>query len=209
MQSWFIYLIGFTAQLLFSGRLIVQWITSERQGEVKVPKSFWQLSLIASILLFIYGYLRNDFAIMLGQVITYFIYIRNIQLQHEWVKLSRWIRAFLWIFPFVTLFYYYNNNVIDLDDLFRSSSIPTWLIILGSFSQLVFTLRFVYQWRYSENRHESLLPTGFWILSLIGAILILSYAIFRKDPVLAAGHLMGSVVYIRNIFLYGSRSRAS
>lgn len=209
MQSWFIYMIGFTAQLLFSGRLIVQWITLEKQREVHVPKSFWQLSLLASLLLFIYGYLRNDFAIMLGQVITYFIYIRNLQIQHEWLKLSRWLRVFLWMFPFVTLLYYYNNNVIDLVNLFYLNSIPNWLLVLGAFSQLVFTIRFVYQWRYSENRRESHLPIGFWILSLIGAILILGYAILRKDPVLVVGHLMGSVVYIRNIFLYGSRTRIS
>jgi len=66
----------------------------------------------------------------------------------------------------------------------------------------VFTLRFVYQWIYSERKKESTLPLGFWVISLIGSSLILSYAIIRKDPVLLAGHLFGAVVYIRNIFLH-------
>ena len=77
MSDWIIYSIGFLAQLLFSSRLVVQWLTSEKQKRVITPTLFWTLSLVASFLLFIYGYLRNDFAIMLGQGLTYFIYIRN------------------------------------------------------------------------------------------------------------------------------------
>jgi len=62
-------------------------------------------------------------------------------------------------------------------------------------------LRFVYQWIYSEKNKESSLPFGFWLLSLIGSLMILVYAILRKDPVLLIGHLMGSFIYTRNIFI--------
>ena len=71
MKDWIIYSIGFLAQILFSSRLVIQWITSEKQRKVITPTTFWTLSLIASFLLFIYGYLRLDFAIMLGQSLTY------------------------------------------------------------------------------------------------------------------------------------------
>jgi lipid-A-disaccharide synthase-like uncharacterized protein len=74
-------------------------------------------------------------------------------------------------------------------------------LALGIVSQVVFTLRFVYQWIYSERRKESALPLGFWILSLFGSTLILTYAIFRKDPVLFVGHVLGTVIYIRNLVL--------
>jgi len=67
MESWPIFAIGFLAQLLFSARLISQWFLSEKSKEVETPVLFWKLSLLASILLFTYGYLRDDFAIMLGQ----------------------------------------------------------------------------------------------------------------------------------------------
>ena len=77
MSDWIIYSIGFLAQILFSSRLVIQWITSEKHKRVVTPSLFWVLSLIASFLLFIYGYLRLDFAIMLGQALTYFIYIRE------------------------------------------------------------------------------------------------------------------------------------
>ena len=201
MSNWLIYGIGFIAQILFSSRLIVQWITPEREKKVVTPTLFWTLSLIASFLLFIYGYLRNDFAIMLGQGLTYFIYIRNLQLQNEWQKIHWVARLLLYSVPTLIVLYYFNNNVIDKDLLFKNEAIPQWLLWLGIISQIVFTLRFVYQWIYSEYKKSSSLPFGFWFLSLVGSILILIYAIYRRDPVLLVGHLLGSIIYIRNLIL--------
>jgi lipid-A-disaccharide synthase-like uncharacterized protein len=201
MSNWIIFSIGFIAQILFSSRLVVQWITSERQKKVITPTLFWSLSLFASFLLFIYGYLREDFAIMLGQGLTYFIYIRNLQLQGQWVKFPVVVRYFLFIVPVLITIYYYNNNVIDRDILFKNEAIPLWLLVLGVISQVVFTFRFVYQWIYSEYKKESILPLGFWILSLSGSLLILTYAIFRLDPVLFLGHGLGLIIYSRNIYL--------
>ena len=201
MSSWIVYSIGFLAQILFSSRLLVQWLKSEKEKQVTTPVLFWSLSLLASFLLFIYGYLRDDFAIMLGQSLTYFIYIRNLQLQNQWNRLPKIVRLFLFVFPVLIGIYYFNNNVIDVDNLFRNENIPLWLLILGIVSQLVFTLRFVYQWMYSEKRKTSSLPFGFWMLSLAGSLLILTYAVIRKDPVLLVGHLLGATIYIRNLML--------
>jgi len=201
MSNWLIYSIGFIAQILFSSRLVVQWVTSEKQRQVITPTLFWILSLIASFLLFIYGYLRDDFAIMLGQSLTYFIYIRNLQLQNEWQKFHWSLRLMLYSVPTLIAVYYFNNNVIDRDLLFRNEAIPAWLLWLGIISQVIFTLRFVYQWLYSEYEKKSSLPLGFWLLSLVGSILILWYAINRRDPVLFIGHLLGSIIYIRNLIL--------
>ncbi|MFB0938429.1 MAG: lipid-A-disaccharide synthase-like uncharacterized protein [Candidatus Azotimanducaceae bacterium] len=201
MKAWMIYSIGFFAQILFSGRLLVQWTLSERAKKVITPSLFWQMSLIASFLLFVYGYLRDDFAIMLGQALTYFIYIRNLQLQGEWQKSPKVVRGFLFIFPLLLIIYYYNNNTFDLDNLLRNEAIPYWLLVWGIVAQVVFTLRFIYQWIYSEKNKESILPFGFWMLSLIGSGMILFYAILRKDPVLFIGHIFGSMVYIRNLIL--------
>lgn len=201
MDSWLIYAIGFTAQILFSGRLFLQWFLSEKSKKVLTPTLFWKLSLLASFLLFVYGWLRDDFAIMLGQTLTYFIYIRNLQLQGEWQRSPKLLRWFLLLFPFLVVIYGYNNNSYDLHELFSNEDIPLWLLLLGSIAQVTFTLRFVYQWIYSERHKESSLPLGFWILSLTGAMLIFAYAVFRKDPVLLVGHSLGSVIYIRNIIL--------
>lgn len=201
MSNWQIYIIGFAAQFLFSGRLFIQWFISEKNKKVLTPSVFWKLSLIASFLLFVYGYLRNDFSIMLGQAITYFIYIRNLQLQGEWIKLPKVFRIFLYIFPVLIIIYSYNNNTYDIQKLFFNEAIPLWLLILGITAQLIFNLRFLYQLIYSEKMKESVLPLGFWILSIIGALLILIYAIIRRDPVLFIGHFIGSLIYARNIIL--------
>lgn len=201
MSNYIIYGIGFLAQILFSGRLIAQWLLSEKNKKVMTPSIFWKLSLLASFLLFVYGYLRDDFAIMLGQALTYFIYIRNLQLQGEWQKAPKALRGFLWFFPLLLVIYSFNNNTYDLSNLFKNEDIPLWLLIWGSLAQIIFTLRFVYQWVYSEKNKESILPLGFWSLSLVGSIMILIYAIIRKDPVLFVGHIMGSVIYLRNIMI--------
>ncbi|WP_452228135.1 lipid-A-disaccharide synthase N-terminal domain-containing protein [Lacinutrix sp. MEBiC02404] len=201
MSTWIIYSIGFAAQILFSSRLIIQWITSEKQKKVTTPTLFWTLSLFASFLLFVYGYLRDDFAIMLGQGLTYFIYIRNLQLQNQWQKFPKVMRLFLLLVPVFISIFYFNNNTIDVERLFKNEAIPFWLLVLGIVSQVVFTLRFVFQWLYSEKQKESSLPFGFWLLSLIGSTLILTYAIIRKDPVLFIGQLFGAVIYSRNLVL--------
>lgn len=206
MSNWIIYSIGFIAQILFSGRLIVQWLSSEKQKKVVTPALFWFFSLLASFLLFIYGYLRQDFAIMLGQSLTYFIYIRNLHLQGQWQKFPVIIRVFLLLVPVFIVIYYYNNNVIDKELLFRNENIPFWLLLLGVIAHIIFTFRFIYQWIYSERKKESSLPLGFWLLSIIGASLILTYAIFRRDPVLLAGHGFGLIIYIRNLMLIKKES---
>ena len=201
MNNTLIYGIGFFAQLLFSSRLLAQWILSEKNKKVLTPTLFWELSLIASFLLFIYGYLRADFSIMLGQTITYFIYIRNIQIQQKWKQLPLFLRWFLFLFPGLLIVYYFNNNVYDINLLFKNSEIPLYLLIWGSLAQVIFTLRFVYQWWYSEKNKKSVLPFGFWSLSLLGSTMIIIYAIFRKDPVLFVGHTAGIIIYSRNLFL--------
>ena len=202
MSNWIVYSIGFLAQILFSGRLIIQWILSEKNKRIITPSTFWKLSLLASFLLFVYGHLRDDFAIMLGQALTYYIYIRNLQLQGEWQKSPKLLQIFLYIFPILVVVYAYNNGQYDIQKLFKNDAIPLWLLLLGIISQLIFTLRFVYQWIVSEKNKTSQLPIGFWQLSVLGASLILTYAIFRKDPVLFVGHIAGLIIYVRNIFIW-------
>src|SRR5690554_7950262 len=158
MSDWLLYSIGFSAQILFSGRLLVQWILSEKNRRIVTPSLLWKLSLFASCLLFVYGYLRDDFAIMLGQSLTYYIYIRNLQLQGEWQKAPKLLQIFLLVFPALIVIFAYNNGAYDLNNLFHNENIPLWLLILGIVSQVIFTFRFVYQWLVSEKTKTSQLP---------------------------------------------------
>lgn len=201
MKDVAIYGIGFTAQLLFSARLLLQWISSEKQKRVVTPTSFWIHSLAASFLLFLYGYLRNDFPIMLGQVITYYIYIRNLQFEKLWYRQHRILQHLLLAFPLIILIYFFTNNRYDLEALFNKEHISFTLLVWGSLGQVIFTFRFIYQWIYAEKIKQAVLPPTFWVISLIGSVMILSYAVIRKDPVLFIGQLFGFIVYTRNLIL--------
>lgn len=75
-----------------------------------------------------------------------------------------------------------------------------WLVI-GFAGQLTFTGRFALQWLYSEYKKRSLIPVGFWYLSLVGSALLLAYAIHREDPVFIVGQSFGFIVYLRNLQL--------
>lgn len=200
MQQMLITLLGFLAQGLFMSRMLSQWILSEKKRQVVTPHLFWQLSFLASFLMFVYGWLRQDFAIMFGQILTYFIYIRNMQLQGDWTKLYRPLRYFLYIFPFAIFIYSYNNGLQDRQLLFQEA-MPKGLLLFGVVAQVIFVLRFVYQWVKSEKIKFSYLPLGFWVLSLCGSLLILTYGILRFDVVLIAGNAFGLITYVRNIYL--------
>ncbi len=201
MGGYMIYIIGFLAQICFSGRLLFQWILSERAKRVVSPSIFWLLSLLGSYLLFFYGWLRDDFAIILGQLISYYIYIWNLDIKNDWQKIPRPIRYVLIATPFLAIGYMFTESRAFISQFFQNEKVPLWLLVYGSLGQIVFTLRFVYQWIYSRKRHESMLPLGFWLISLSGSTIIVSYAIVRHDPVLILGQSTGLVVYLRNIWI--------
>jgi len=212
MEDWIIYSIGFTAQILFASRIIIQWFKSEKANKLKTPVIFWKLSLLAAIIFFFYGYLRRDFSIMLGQAIIYLVFIRNLVLQKEWKSSSFIFKFIVIVFPIFATWYGIFGTDINYDVLFsqqEDNGIATWLLITGIVGQLVYTFRFIYQWIYSENKQKSSLPLGFWILSLAGSAIVLVYAIYRKDPVLLASHLGGSIIYVRNVYIGVSSSSSS
>ena len=193
-----IYVIGFLAQLLFSARLLLQWIMSEK---VVSPSIFWKLSLLGSYLLFMYGWLRNDFAIILGQLISYYIYIWNLDKKESWRKCPVVIRYVLLLTPVAVMGYMFKDLPAFVNQFFKNEDIPLWLLVFGSLGQIIFTLRFVYQWLYSRRKNESVLPLGFWLISLTGSLIIVAYALYRRDPVLILGQSTGLLVYSRNIYL--------
>ena len=179
--------------MFFSARILLQWILSERAKKVISPAIFWQLSIVGSYLLFVYGWLRDDFAIILGQIISYYIYIWNLDKKHQWKKLPFIIRTLLLLTPVAAILYMLKDASAFVDQFFRNEKIPLWLLIYGSMGQIIFTLRFVYQWIYSKRKDESLLPIGFWVISLFGSLIIVSYAIYRRDPVLILGQSTGLI----------------
>lgn len=201
-----IYGIGLLAQLLFSARILLQWVQSERAGKVLSPTSFWTTSMLASILLMAYGALRNDIVIVGGQLVSYFIYIRNIKLKNMWEELPRPVRWGAVAFPFAASGWLLWSDTYSFSYILEHSKVSGALIAWGGAGQFIFTLRFVYQWWYAERLQESVIPIGFWVISLVGSLMIMSYAVLRLDPVLFLGQIFGVVAYTRN-FILGLREQ--
>lgn len=76
-----------------------------------------------------------------------------------------------------------------------------WWVLLGFSGQLLFSMRFIVQWVMSERARKSVMPVAFWYFSLAGGVVLLSYAIYRRDPVFMFGQGLGLIVYARNLWL--------
>ncbi len=75
--------LGFLGQLLFTGRMLVQWLVSERNRRSTVPTAFWWMSLIGATMLLVYFLWRKEPIGVLGQATGWFIYVRNLWLIHR------------------------------------------------------------------------------------------------------------------------------
>ena len=71
---------GLVAQLLFTARFLVQWISSERAGQSVVPMAFWFFSMGGGLMTLIYGIAKREPVIIIGQAMATVIYVRNIML---------------------------------------------------------------------------------------------------------------------------------
>jgi lipid-A-disaccharide synthase-like uncharacterized protein len=203
-QSYWIYALGFFAQGLFGARSVVQWVLSERAGRVLSPTLFWVFSLCGSFLFLIYGLIRHDAVILLGQSISFYIYVRNLQLKGAWGKIPKGIQWLLYLVPpgiaFIAMQLQLNFSLGE----------GTWfLLVIGISGQLLLNCRYLYQWYFSEKAKQSVLPLGFWVISAFASVLVVIYSVFRKEPVLLIAQSLGLVVYLRNIWIYRKQARLS
>jgi len=81
------------------------------------------------------------------------------------------------------------------------NSIPIFWLMVGFAGQFLFSMRFLIQWISSEKAKKSIIPKAFWYFSLAGGLTLLTYAIYRKDPVFILGQGLGLFIYIRNLIL--------
>jgi lipid-A-disaccharide synthase-like uncharacterized protein len=81
-----------------------------------------------------------------------------------------------------------------------------WLLV-GFLGQACFSMRFLVQWIASERRKESVFPLAFWFFSIGGGLTLLTYAVYRMDPVFILGQGAGLFVYSRNLYLIRRKHR--
>ncbi|MDR6871851.1 lipid-A-disaccharide synthase-like uncharacterized protein [Bosea sp. BE125] len=71
---------GIIAQLLFTARFLVQWLVSEREGNSVMPLSFWYFSMAGGAMTLVYGIVKREPIIIMGQALAVVIYVRNLML---------------------------------------------------------------------------------------------------------------------------------
>ena len=92
--------------------------------------------------------------------------------------------------------------ILSLMHFFKvTTEMELWWVIFGFFAQAMFMMRFVVQWIASERARASVVPVAFWYFSLLGGLTLLAYAIHRRDPVFIFGQALGTVIYVRNLWL--------
>lgn len=84
-----------------------------------------------------------------------------------------------------------------------------WWVMVGFVGQAMFSARFIIQWISSERARKSVMPVAFWYFSLGGGVILLAYAIYRRDPVFMLGQGTGLFIYCRNLWLIRASSRAA
>lgn len=83
-----------------------------------------------------------------------------------------------------------------------------WWVVIGLTGQVLFAMRFLVQWISSERARRSVMPVAFWYFSIGGGLILLSYAIYRRDPVFILGQSTGIFIYSRNLWLIHAEKRA-
>lgn len=80
-----------------------------------------------------------------------------------------------------------------------------WLCV-GFVGQALFSARFLVQWVSAERHRRSVIPIAFWYFSIAGGLTLLSYAIYRQDPVFILGQSTGVMIYARNLYFIHTES---
>jgi lipid-A-disaccharide synthase-like uncharacterized protein len=77
----------------------------------------------------------------------------------------------------------------------------------GVLAQFVFGARFIVQWIASEKAEKSVIPMGFWFLSIAGGVMTLIYGFVRRDIVIISGQAFSVFIYVRNLMLIAKEAR--
>lgn len=202
MNNYALYAFGFFAQALFGTRILVQWFQSEKAGKVVSPTAFWIISLIASFLFLIYGAIRADAVILLGQTLSFYIYIRNLQLKGYWKTISTLARWGISLLPPLLLLWLAIYDAARFETTFQMQDQVGAIVFIGTIGQLLLNVRYFYQWYVSERVYDSVLPMGFWVISALASVMVVVYSIVRQDPVLLVAQSFGFLAYSRNIYIH-------
>ncbi|MFH0910669.1 MAG: lipid-A-disaccharide synthase N-terminal domain-containing protein [Planctomycetota bacterium] len=78
----------------------------------------------------------------------------------------------------------------------------TFWMVFGFIGSFMFFSRLAVQWWQSEKAGRPVIPVVYWHLSIAGTAILLSYAIFRQDPVFILTYLLPLSIYLRQLILH-------
>jgi len=185
-----IQILGWTGQALFMSRVLLQWVASERTGRPVIPKLYWQISFTGSVFVTLYTLLEKDIIYTVSVLPGGFVALRNLLLA---VPASR--RRLV---PYAAVLM---GCVIWAGFLKLPKKEDFALAAIGFAGAVIWSGRHVVQWWISERLGRSVLPTTYWILSLVGGTLLLSYALWDWNPIMIVGYGTGMIPYARNLVL--------
>lgn len=214
-REW-LYPLGFLSTAAFSGRMLLQWVSSEAKGRSTVMPAFWILSLIGNIFLAAHSFIQLQIHVCLIQACNGVISWRNLNLmQPKDSQLSLRSTLLIMAGAIVTVIAAFWLQSLEFGNdtfaWFRIPSTPwqtaaganiplTWHLI-GFFGLTLFASRFWIQWWSAERNKKSTLDGPFWWASLIGDLVCTAYFIAIGDPVNYLGPLFALIVYTRNLML--------
>ena len=204
LQVW--DLVGWAAQALFFVRVYHQWLLSEKAGRSLVPTAYWWYSVVATLCLIIYQVHRKDPVFLAGALINGSIYVRNLVLTYrprekQPTRVAPWGAMLAGGAIFGGLIWLSVSKSDEIGSIvsFEGTS-PYWLAF-GFLAQGVWSSRFVVQWIASERAGASIMPASFFRISIVGAIGLFTYAVYRVDWVMMAAYLLNPIPFVRNLML--------
>ena len=195
-----VYLLGLVAMGVYGSRILIQWYMSEKSHRVESPGIYWVLSSLGAVLLYVYGWLRKDLSIIVGESLGYYVYMWNIGILGLYKRVPRIVIILQALFPLVIIGLIIKDWPVFVETFLHNEYVPIGLLVFGIAGQVTYEVRSIYQLVYSVRKHQSILPLGHWVLAVIGSLMIITYGLIRHDWVLAIGQF--SIFFsVRNLMI--------
>ncbi len=147
----FVFIVGFLSQVCYGARQLVQWIMTERFKRVVSPTGYWAFSLAGCCFMLWYGWLREDIVILVGQMLSFYVYVLNLDYKGAWKRIPLPIRIIFYLIPIVALIATAMNAPHLVDRFIHNPEIPLWLG--QSISIIIFSRNLYVGYRYTKNKN--------------------------------------------------------
>ncbi len=75
-------------------------------------------------------------------------------------------------------------------------------VVIGLVGQFIFFSRVLLQWIASEKKKSIVIPITYWHLSIIGALILLVYALHQHDVVFIIAYILNVLIFTRSLVIH-------